>query len=100
MKRAKNFRNIYDSQTGFMRAKKSDGAFREPFDPVYAQYGSDYTEGNAWQYSWFVPHDVKKLIELMGGPKRFVARLDESLTMHVSEEKYTHVEVIDVIISR
>jgi predicted alpha-1,2-mannosidase len=99
-KRAGNYRNVYDPATGFMRAKKSDGAFREPFDPVYAEYGSDYTEGNAWQYSWFVPHDVKKLIELMGGPKRFVARLDELFTMKVSEDKYKHVEDIAGLIGQ
>jgi predicted alpha-1,2-mannosidase len=99
-KRAANYRNIYDPVTGFMRAKKSDGTFREPFDPVYAQYGSDYTEGNAWQYSWFVPHDVKKLIEMMGGPKRFVARLDELFTMKVDEDKYKHVEDIAGLIGQ
>src|SRR5262245_13505665 len=92
MKRAKNFRNIYDSQTGFMRARKSDGAFREPFDPIYAQYGSDYTEGNAWQYSWFVPQDVQGLIDLMGGPRRFVQRLDELFALKGDPAKYPHLE--------
>jgi predicted alpha-1,2-mannosidase len=99
-KRAGNYRNIFDPATGFMRAKKSDGTFREPFDPVYAQYGSDYTEGNAWQYSWFVPHDVKKLVELLGGPAKFVARLDELFTMKVSEDKYKHVEDIAGLIGQ
>ena len=46
------------SATGFMRARLSDGKFREPFDPAGSGYGSDYTEGNAWQYSWYVPQDV------------------------------------------
>ncbi len=66
-KRSLNYRNIFDKGTGFMRAKKSNGKFREPFDPMAARYGGDYTEGNAWQYSWYVPHETSGLIELMGG---------------------------------
>jgi predicted alpha-1,2-mannosidase len=93
-KRASNFRNVFDPTTGFMRAKKTDGTFREPFDPLYAQYGSDYTEGNAWQYTWFVPHDVKKLVELMGGADRFVERLDQLFTLEANDPKYKQVEDI------
>jgi putative alpha-1,2-mannosidase len=52
-----------------MRAKLSNGQFREPFDPASAGYGSDYTEANAWQYSWYVPQDVAGLIGAMGGDK-------------------------------
>ncbi|HLA78463.1 MAG TPA: GH92 family glycosyl hydrolase [Vicinamibacteria bacterium] len=100
LQRAGSFRNIFDPATGFMRAKKTDGSFREPFDPVYAQYGSDYTEGNAWQYSWYVPHDVQGLIDLLGGPDRFVARLDQLFTLQVSEEKYKHVEDISGLIGQ
>lgn len=92
--RAKSFRNIFDPGTGFMRAKTTEGRFREPFDPTFAQYGSDYTEGNAWQYTWFVPHDVKALIDLMQGRERFVERLDQLFSLQVSEEKYKHVEDI------
>ncbi len=98
--RARSFRNIYDPATGFMRAKKTDGSFNEPFDPVYAQYGSDYTEGNAWQYTWYVPHDVQGLIDLMGGRERFVERLDQLFTLRVSEEKYKHVEDIAGLIGQ
>ena len=65
-KRAASFRAVFDEKSGFMRARKSDGAFREPFDPLYAQYGSDYTEGNAWQYSWLVPQDPRGLFDRMG----------------------------------
>jgi predicted alpha-1,2-mannosidase len=99
-KRAGSFRAIYDSATGFMRAKKSDGAFREPFDPLYAQYGSDYTEGNAWQYSWYVPHDVSALIELMGGQTKFVEKLDQLFSLKASEDKYKHVEDIAGLIGQ
>ena len=52
-RRAGFWRNTFDPETGFVRARKADGTFREPFDPVAINYGSDYTEGNAWQYSWF-----------------------------------------------
>ncbi len=99
-KRAGSFVNVFDPGTGFMRAKKSDGQFREPFDPLYAQYGSDYTEGNAWQYTWFVPHDVKRLIALMGGRERFVARLDELFRLQAGDAKYKQVEDISGLIGQ
>src|SRR5262249_48656264 len=56
--RAGNWRHAYDAASGFMRARQRDGSFREPFDPTASGYGTDYTEGNAWQYSWYVPQDV------------------------------------------
>jgi len=99
-RRAASYRAIFDPATGFMRARTSGGAFREPFDPLWAQYGGDYTEGNAWQYSWFVPHDVAGLIELMGGPGRFVQRLDELFALEAGKEKYGHVEDIAGLIGQ
>jgi predicted alpha-1,2-mannosidase len=99
-KRAASFRAIYDPKTGFMRARKSDGAFREPFDPLYAQYGSDYTEGNAWQYSWFVPHDVEGLIGLMGGREPFVSRLDQLFALEAKPGAFAHVEDIAGLIGQ
>ncbi len=99
-KRAQSFRNIFDPASGFMRAKQTDGRFREPFDPIYAQYGSDYTEGNAWQYTWFVPHDVKGLIGLMGGPKVFVDKLDQLFTLKADDPKYKQVEDIAGLIGQ
>jgi predicted alpha-1,2-mannosidase len=98
--RARSYRRIYDPSTGFMRAKKSDGSFREPFDPLYAQYGGDYTEGNAWQYSWYVPHDVQGLIDLVGGPAEFAARLDSLFVLEGDAEKYKHVEDIAGLIGQ
>jgi predicted alpha-1,2-mannosidase len=98
--RAASFANVFDPTTGFMRAKKSDGRFREPFDPLYAQYGSDYTEGNAWQYTWFVPHDVNRLIALMGGRGPFVQRLDELFALKATGEKYEQVEDIAGLIGQ
>lgn len=61
-RRAQNYRNVFDRETGFIRARKSTGEFRTPFNPVQSNYGSDYTEGSAWQYSWYMPHDNAGLI--------------------------------------
>ncbi len=99
-RRAASYRAIFDPATGFMRAKRSDGAFREPFDRLWAEYGGDYTEGNAWQYTWFVPHDVAALIELMGGPERFVARLDELFALEADPEETGDVEDIAGLIGQ
>ncbi|MCR4853374.1 MAG: GH92 family glycosyl hydrolase [Prevotella sp.] len=73
-----SYKNYFDKQTHFMRAVSSDGAFRNDFDPFAAEMNhiKDYTEGNAWQYIWLVPHDVKGLIELFGSEKAFVEKLD------------------------
>jgi putative alpha-1,2-mannosidase len=76
--RAEFYRNVFDPDTGFMRARLSDGSWKKPFSPVAASHRQDeYTEGNAWQYSWFVPHDVQGLTDLMGGRDAFIAKLDE-----------------------
>ncbi|HEY9712595.1 MAG TPA: GH92 family glycosyl hydrolase, partial [Chroococcales cyanobacterium] len=77
-KRSLAYRNLFDRETGFMRPRLQDGKFRTPFDPAaIPDKPRDYTEGNAWQYSWFVPHDVAGLISLMGGREAFVKKLDE-----------------------
>ncbi len=71
-KRAGNYKNHFDATTGFMRGKLIDGSWKKPFDPLYSSHRDDeYTEGNAWQYSWFVPHDVAGLIDLHGSPEQF-----------------------------
>ncbi|MGD9631192.1 MAG: GH92 family glycosyl hydrolase [Pyrinomonadaceae bacterium] len=77
LKRARYFENLFDSKTGFFRPKKN-GGFVEPFAPNEVNFG--FTEGNSWQYSFFVPHDVSHLMELMGGREKFVAKLDELFT--------------------
>jgi hypothetical protein len=77
-KRAQYYRNLFDKQTGFMRGKTSEGAWAEPFTPGFSdKQQHHYTEGNAWQYTWSVMHDVPGLIALLGGPEKFVAKLDE-----------------------
>jgi putative alpha-1,2-mannosidase len=77
LNRARYFENLFDTKTGFFRAKKN-GGFVEPFSPTEVNFG--FTEGNSWQYSFFVPHDVAKLMQLMGGRQKFVAKLDELFT--------------------
>ena len=97
-KRAGNWRNAWDAKTGFMRARLANGSFREPFDPAVAGYGSDYTEGNAFQYSWYVPQDVPGLIEAMGGKARFVDKLDDVFDAKVDPAHFKHVEDITGLI--
>jgi predicted alpha-1,2-mannosidase len=80
-KRASYYRQYFDPKTGFMRAKNSDGKWLEPFTPTDSNHkGGEYVEGNAWQWTWFVPHDVPGLMELFGGRKPFAAKLNELFT--------------------
>ena len=97
-KRATNWRNVWDPKTGFMRAKLSTGQWHEPFDPTFAGYGSDYTEANAWQYSWYVPQDVAGLIGAMGGDAKFVAKLDQLFDAKVDPAQFKNVEDITGLI--
>lgn len=73
-KRAMNYRNLFDKESGLMRGKNQDGKFMAPFSPL--KWGDAFTEGNSWHYSWSVFHDPQGLIDLMGGETRFVAMLD------------------------
>jgi putative alpha-1,2-mannosidase len=75
--RARYFENLFDPKTGFFRPKKN-GGFVEPFAPNEVTFG--FTEGNSWQYSFFVPQDVSRLMELQGGREKFIAKLDELFT--------------------
>jgi len=97
-RRATNWRNVWDPKTGFMRAKLSNGQFREPFDPSSAAYGSDYTEANAWQYSWYVPQDVAGLIQAFGGDAAFTAKLDQVFDAKVDPALFKNVEDITGLI--
>ncbi|PCE63623.1 GH92 family glycosyl hydrolase [Sediminicola luteus] len=81
--RAQAYQKLFDTKTGFMRAKSLDGkTWRIPFDPKFSAHRvhADYTEGNAWQHSWFVPHDVENLISLHGGPEMFTNKLEQLFT--------------------
>jgi len=76
--RSRSYAKYFDKKSQFMRAIATDGKFRTPFDPISAEHrANDYTEGNAWQYTWLVPHDVKGLIKLFGSEKAFVSKLDQ-----------------------
>ena len=75
--RSRLYEHYFDPETQFMRAAAADGSFREPFDPFRALHmRDDYTEGNAWQYTWLVPHDAEGLIRLFGGREPFLKKLD------------------------
>lgn len=90
MKRSQNWKNIFDWETGFMRPKKN-GGWDKPFDP--REVNNNFTEGNSWQYSFFVPQDINGMIKAYGGPEKFEAKLDE---MFNSESKTTGREQVDV----
>ena len=97
-KRAENWKNVFDPKTGFIRARKSDGSFNQPFDPAAVGYGSDYTEGNAWQYSWYEPQDVGGLIHALGGQDRLVAKLDAVFDTKVDPKEFANVEDVSGLI--
>ncbi|RVT75297.1 glycoside hydrolase family 92 protein [Flavobacterium sufflavum] len=83
LNRSKAYQHLFDPATGFMRGKSEDGkSWNEPFDPKHSNHRehTDYTEGNAWQHSWFVPHNVNEFISLHGGNEKFSKRLEQLFT--------------------
>ena len=83
MQRADSWKQLFDKQTGFMRAKNADGSWVTPFNPYYASTDwrtSNYEEGNAWQYTFFVPHDVRGLADAFGSTANFITKLDSLFT--------------------
>jgi predicted alpha-1,2-mannosidase len=93
IKRSNNWKNNYDSTSGFMRPKLADGTFKKEFDPKDTE-GQGFIEGNSWNYSFFVPQDPASLIEMMGGKKKFATRLDTLFSMHLPDEFFAHTEDI------
>ena len=88
LRRAGNFTNLYDSSIGLMRPKDAQGQWRTPFNPHFYDDDSrtnDFTEGTSWQYSWYAPQDVPRLIELAGGKESFAAKLDQLFTFHQAD---------------
>ena len=83
-RRAQSYRQIFDPETGFLRARLSDGTFKAGFDPM-STHGQGYIEGNAWNYSLYVPHDPKGYMDLLGGPEKLVAWLDSLFVMTVDD---------------
>lgn len=77
LNRSLNYRNVFDSSVGFMRGRWDTTRWASPFDPIKERHmKDDFTEGNAWQYSWLVPEDVSGLVKLMGGETKFIEKLD------------------------
>ncbi|MGO4518623.1 GH92 family glycosyl hydrolase [Terriglobus sp. 2YAB30_2] len=93
-KRAAYWRNVFDAKSGFVRPRLADGSFREPFDPAKAGNGSGFTEGNAWQYSWYQPQDEAGLIQLLGGDDKLIQKLDAMFDAKVDPKQYADVEDI------
>ncbi|HPO70846.1 MAG TPA: glycoside hydrolase family 92 protein, partial [Anaerohalosphaeraceae bacterium] len=77
-RRAQYYKNVFDASTNFMRGRRKDGSWSEPFMPE--KWGGDFTEGCAWHYTWSVFHDPQGLIDLMGGREAFAAKLDAVFT--------------------
>lgn len=89
--RALNYRNVFDTTIGFARARFSDGSWKQDYSLLStSEWG--LVEGNAWNYSFYVPHDVNGLMKLMGGEKKFIAKLDTLFTMHVPDEFFAETE--------
>lgn len=91
--RAKSFENLFDENIKFIRPKNSDGSWFSPFDPLSTE-GQGFIEGNSWNYSLYIPHDVKKLIRLYGGNDNFIAHLDSLFTFGLDESHFQHSEDI------
>jgi predicted alpha-1,2-mannosidase len=93
IKRSENYKNIFDASVGFMRARKEDGSFKKEFDPL-STIGQGFIEGNTWNYSFFVPQNPDTLIALMGGKKKFTAKLDSLFTMYLPDKYFAETEDI------
>jgi predicted alpha-1,2-mannosidase len=93
IKRSNNWKNNFNTASGFMQPKMADGTFRKDFDALSTN-GQGFIEGNSWNYSFFVPHDPTALMELMGGKKKFAARLDTLFSMHLPDQFFAETEDI------
>lgn len=99
-KRAAYWRNNFDTANGFVEPRLESGEYRKPFDPAKAGAGSGFTEGNAWQYSWYQPQDEQGLIDLLGGRENLVEKLDAMFDQKVDPAAYAHVEDISGMIGQ
>jgi len=95
-RRAMNHRNLWDPATRFMRARRSDGSFRTPFDPLQT-HDQGYIEGNAWNYSLFAPHDAAWLTQAYGGGEAFGRHLDQLFTMSLDPAHLAHTEDLNPV---
>ena len=99
-KRAGNWRNNFNASDGFAEPRLANGSWRKPFDPSKAGADSGFTEGNAWQYSWYQPQDEQGLIGLLGGPQQLIAKLDAMFDQKVDPKQYADVEDISGMIGQ
>jgi len=99
-KRATYWRNNFNTADGFVEPRLENGKYREPFDPAKAGAGSGFTEGNAWQYSWYQPQDEQGLIDLLGGRDKLIAKLDAMFDQKVDPAMYANVEDISGMIGQ
>ncbi|OIV41394.1 GH92 family glycosyl hydrolase [Flavobacterium johnsoniae] len=93
IERSKNYKNVYDAKTGFMRPKLNDGTFKKEFDPLDT-HGQGFIEGNSWNYSLYVPQDPAEMIKMMGGNDKFNVRLDSLFNMHLPDKYFENTEDI------
>jgi predicted alpha-1,2-mannosidase len=93
MKRSQYWKNVFDPSIGFTRPKAADGTFRKDFD-VLSTHGQGFIEGNAWNYSLYVPHDPAEMIRQMGGVKKVVPHLDSLFTMYLPDKYFAETEDI------
>jgi predicted alpha-1,2-mannosidase len=93
IKRSQNWKNVYDPKSGFMHPRLSDGTFRKNFDP-FTTNNMGFIEGNAWNYTLYVPHDPKGLIKVMGGDKRFVTYIDSLFSYQLPDKYFAETEDI------
>ena len=99
-KRAANWRNNFNTKDGFVEPRLANGEFRVPFNPAQAGSGSGFTEGNAWQYSWYQPQDVQGLINLLGGKQQLIQKLDAMFDAKIDPHDYASVEDISGMIGQ
>ncbi len=100
LKRSGYWRNNFNVADGFVEPRLADGVYRKPFDPAKAGADSGFTEGNAWQYSWYQPQDEQGLIDLLGGKEKLVAKLDAMFDQKVDMSRYADVEDISGMIGQ
>lgn len=103
-KRSQNYKNLFDHSTNLMRPKDSKGDWKEPFDQFVLSHastsGGDYTEGNAWQYTWHVQQAPEDLISLMGGPEAFASKLDSLFFLETTSESTGFVSDVTGLIGQ
>jgi len=91
--RSTNYKNVFDKKTGFMRPKYADGTWKQAFNTL-STHGQGFIEGNAWNYSLYVPHQPEQMIQMRGDKNAFVPHLDSLFTMEIDDEHFAHTEDI------